>query len=461
MQVQLFGQSAENLVVNGDYNLSTPAPLTASLSTLVISNGTGKYTGIGGSGLIIATRNQVAGKYYAKARARVTDSNSESLLLRFGDASAVYSTVASVMTPVANQWYELSAVGDSLSVATIRAQYPDAATQLGKVLEVDYCQIIDLTATFGAGNEPTKEQCDILFANYFEGTANTIGTGRVRSVGAGGINPSSLYFNGGTLRSNGLIKDEIRKGTNGYELVKRISDTIILNGSENWTIYSGTLTDTVIFRLPIDGIKNSGVHRSSFWQNITSGASVTDAEIMQSHAGALIVRINKSRLSTLDVTGFKAWLTANNQTLNYELTTPIITPIAHAGLLNSNSNGTVYFEPAVADAGVYDSNMPIQLTDFPISTIESISKYENGLFIPLNPETAVIASGGLSFTHPDLASGDLVTFTYLYSLESTGRSMTLTYYDSRYVVKDTANADVYKITPKITSGELTWELTLV
>jgi hypothetical protein len=147
--------------------------------------------------------------------------------------------------------------------------------------------------------------------------------------------------------------------------------------------------------------------------------------------------------------------------VHYLLATPVITPLQTAGLLNSNSNGTVYFEPAVADAGVYDTNLAIQLTDFPISTIESISKYENGVFTPLNPATAVIASGGLSFTHPDLASGDLVLFTYMYSLESTGRSMTLTHYDSRYVVKDTANDDVYKITPKITSGELTWELTLV
>ena len=174
-----------------------------------------------------------------------------------------------------------------------------------------------------------------------------------------------------------------------------------------------------------------------------------------------IDNVSIKEVDTDDVVTPNSTFTEFGNTSHYTLATPIITPIAHAGLLNSNSNGTVYFEPAVADAGVYGTNIAIQLTDFPISTIESISKYENGVFIPLNPATAVIASGGLSFTHPDLASGDLVTFTYMYDLESTGRSMTLTHYDSRYVVKDTANTNVYKITPKITSGVLTWELTLV
>ena len=55
--------------------------------------------------------------------------------------------------------------------------------------------------------------------------------------------------------------------------------------------------------------------------------------------------------------------------------------------------------------------MDILLTDYPIASIEEIIKHEDGIDTYLNVATAVIASGGLSFTHPDLTDGDLVLFT--------------------------------------------------
>ena len=36
-------------------------------------------------------------------------------------------------------------------------------------MQMDNFMRINLTATFGAGNEPTKEQCDLIFSDYFEG----------------------------------------------------------------------------------------------------------------------------------------------------------------------------------------------------------------------------------------------------------------------------------------------------
>ena len=109
----------------------------------------------------------------------------------------------------------------------------------------------------------------------------------------------------------------------------------------------------------------------------------------------------------------------------YTLATPEITPIAHAGLLNSNSNGTVYFEPAIKDIITYTDKAEISDTDYPISSIESIEK--NG--IAVNPATAVIAEGGLSLTHPDLEVNDEVELIYSYNKESTGRGMRLLFYN--------------------------------
>lgn len=54
--------------------------------------------------------------------------------------------------------------------------YADAATANGKVANVQYQLLIDLTALFGAGNEPTVAQMDALMAQFpnswFDGTKN-------------------------------------------------------------------------------------------------------------------------------------------------------------------------------------------------------------------------------------------------------------------------------------------------
>lgn len=183
---------------------------------------------------------------------------------------------------------------------------------------------------------------------------------------------TSLYLTAPELRSNGTVKDEIRKGANGYELVKRISD--------------------------VDG-------------------SV--------------------------------------------LTTPEIIPISYGGILNSAENGTVYHEPVIADAGVYGTKMDILLTDYPIATIEEIIKHENGVDTYLNVATAVVAGDGLSFTHPDLASGDLVLFTYAFDKESTNGNITATFYDSNVVKIDTVTGKAYRINEVVTNGVLTRTLTEV
>ena len=120
------------------------------------------------------------------------------------------------------------------------------------ISEFSDVMIINLTATFGAGNEPTKEQCDLMFADYFEGVKCFEPTGRVRSVGKNGLNPTHLYLNAPELRSNNMVKDEIRKGANGYELVKRVG--------------VGTLGDEMV--------PNGGFDTDTGWSNPTGGFTI-------------------------------------------------------------------------------------------------------------------------------------------------------------------------------------------
>ncbi len=299
-------------------------------------------------------------------------------------------------------------------------------------------------------------------------------TGRVRSVDKNGLNPTALYLTAPELRSNGTVKDEIRKGANGYELVKRISDDKQITSAMVISLTT-TLTNVDLVLLNIKGTFDNVKAIDGYlgWIKIKGSFEVTIANRDNvssvggfnvgtgSQAGNVYFIVAKNKYA--DVNAVKAGLISDYalSTLYYELATPVITPISYGGILSSAENGTVYHEPVIADAGVYSTNMPILLTDYPISAIEEIIKHENGVDTYLNVATAVVAPDGLSFTHPDLTEGDLVLFTYAFDKESTNGNITATFYDSNVVKIDTVTGKAYKITDVVTNGVLTRTLTEV
>lgn len=147
----------------------------------------------------------------------------------------------------------------------------------------------------------------------------------------------------------------------------------------------------------------------------------------------------------------------------YQLAEPIESPVQTSGTLLSNPSGTVYCEKAIADAGIYSDKMTVLNVSFPIATLEKIAKidFDTGVETEIDVSTAVIAVGGLSFTHPNLTADDIVFFTYLCANESTEGEMTLSYYDSRYTIKDTANEKFYQWKISSTNGVASIALTEV
>lgn len=146
------------------------------------------------------------------------------------------------------------------------------------------------------------------------------------------------------------------------------------------------------------------------------------------------------------------------------LAAPIITENVTSGTLLSYPGGTVYAEPAIADAGVYGTSMSILYTDYPIKTLESAKKidFATGEETSLDISAAVIAGDGKSFTHSGLASGDIVFFTYLYDVQRVGGENTYSYLDSNHVLEDTANGKFYTYKPVITNGAIaSWTVTEV
>ena len=64
-------------------------------------------------------------------------------------------------------------------------------------------------------------------------------------------------------------------------------------------------------------------------------------------------------------------------------------------------------------------------------------------------------------SHNDLASGDLVLFTYAFDKESTNGNITASFYDSNVVKIDTVTGKAYRINEVVTNGVLTRTLTEV
>ena len=249
-----------------------------------------------------------------------------------------------------------------------------------------------------------------------------------------------------TNAAGGLIKTFFTVGKT-YKLKMRATISTaytILNGtSPSLTLLSNASTyDTVIFKAVYTDLyirlTNAGI--ASFTEisiqevNVSEGDSVSPSQPL--------------------IGGTNAY---------YQLATPIYTPIASSGVLQSYPSGTIYAEHSLADAGLYDSGIAVLNTDFPIATIESLYKvdFATGVKTALDHTTAAVAGDGLSFTHAGLAAGDLVFFTYHYLFSGVWGENVFSFFDGTIVKEDTENGKFYKLGWSVTNGVPTMTATEV
>ena len=155
---------ARNLVSNGDFSNGTTG-WTANNSTLSANNNTLSTTGNNTSATVGAIQNYnkiIGNKYYVTAKARVTNSDATSISIYTGVPAAVLNT------PIINTWYKLSGIftATSYQSVVINNAYINTATANGKTMDIQYITLIDLTAAFGAGKEPTLAEMDRLMARF-------------------------------------------------------------------------------------------------------------------------------------------------------------------------------------------------------------------------------------------------------------------------------------------------------
>lgn len=324
---------------------------------------------------------------------------------------------------------------------------------LGKI------KVINLTQTFGTGNEPTKEECDKIFVNYFEGTQSVNGNVRVST------DQSTLYLNAPKLRSlpNG-IADEIRPdGRGGYEVVRRVGSFNVneVSYSDYWEdIFSyATLRIGKVSDYAYDvGQFNNMVFINNNLTIVGGGSTFTNSNPIHQrstddtiHVG-VDVNYFVSMGYTKDNKGAKDYVTDYPSTLLYELAEPTINPLNTSGELITRPNGTVYIEDVIADVATYADKITVEQ---PIKELDQLSvvDYETGVEQELDVTDAVIAEGKLSFTHPELSNGDIVFFDCYLDIESTDGLATIEHYDSRYTIKDSVTGDFYKWKIGIADGE--------
>ncbi len=115
--------------------------------------------------------------------------------------------------------------------------------------------------------------------------------------------------------------DSIEKHSDGKYYYSKRSGEVVLNGSEHWAT-GGFINDKTISFNHIVNLAN--IYKGNLicdkFQGNTSYSSSDDFEyIANGSANKIFINILKSKLSTQDVAGFKAWLKANPTTVVYQL----------------------------------------------------------------------------------------------------------------------------------------------
>jgi len=374
MDAVISGVTATNIIQNGNFANGTTgwtanSGTSNSVSNNTLSNTTLGYTNATGrvSQIINQTFNNQ--QIYISFKVRVNNSDCIHIQPYFALASGDVGYFKDQYNPTANTWYHVSDI-KTITADTHRFiighYYNDMVA--GRTMELQNVLMVNLTEMFGEGNEPTVEQCDKMFANWFDGTKSTPSAMRIVSESEDKSQRTELYIpDVGKLMSTDTVQDEIsfNRQTGQWVHIKRVDD----NGEA--------------------------------------------------------------------------------------LSNPTTTPINVSGTLLSYPKGTVYTEPVLPVAGIYTANgISVTNTDFPIESIERIYKidFATGVETEINPSSAVVAGNRLSFTHPDLAEGDIVFFTYYHDVTGTNPKITVTYYDSRYTVKDSVNNKFYRWKITVANG---------
>ena len=121
-----------------------------------------------------------------------------------------------------------------------------------------------------------------------------------------------------------LAQDDVYQNN----LITRARKQVVFDGSsdEGWSLQSINEYGIANFQLSLTSFLrkvDSDVLSNRFKRQTSLIANTTEEGIYLNNTNQLFIRIDKNRLSTQDVAGFKTWLSTHNLVVEYELATPI------------------------------------------------------------------------------------------------------------------------------------------
>jgi len=225
------------------------------------------------------------------------------------------------------------------------------------------------------------------------------------------------------------VKDTIEYRNGKFYHVKRVHLDFnnILRGvtwikSNEYTNTIGVYFDVAILGIGVTAnnatlrIDNTYITRDSY-ANVTNNDVLAYGISDTLSPNRFYVRFNKATIGGNLASHVYAYLQTVDVEILYQLATPIETEITSIGQLLGGDRYTVYVDSNIIQpqATVYTTNAVIKDSDYPISALDTIIRWRDGVKTTLATSGATIAGDGLSFTHTDLTSGDIVIFTYYYA----------------------------------------------
>lgn len=188
MNVKVSGLTLKNEVVNGDFRDGVVGYGGGQVTSIVNGELEVTLVSVPTESNAVITKSNISGgvignKYYASLKIKPKYNGK----CRFGLWS-VYPYLDAIVGGVWNQRSTvITAVSDTSSFGFLSDLSTTGYVVGDKLYFKDFI-VVDLTAMFGAGKEPTKEQMDEMVQHYFEGLTS-VQAGTVKTTGKNLMNP--------------------------------------------------------------------------------------------------------------------------------------------------------------------------------------------------------------------------------------------------------------------------------
>ena len=154
------------------------------------------------------------------------------------------------------------------------------------------------------------------------------------------------------LRSVGDVRDRLCVKDGKLVIEKRCENLTLDNTQEYGALSNMALDNTLIFRRNKGiGAKNYANHISDKLPSSTNSLSNVDVEGTYIFDNTLRIRINRNKLATQDLEGFKKWIASNPIEIVYELEEPVYEEVLNEYgepiLLEGCENGTIYIDSTI------------------------------------------------------------------------------------------------------------------